>query len=175
MPRHLRWLLLGFGALTAGIAAQGYWRASQTALSYADAPNLPDLDGNVHSLNEWRGRLLVVNFWASWCEPCREEIPTLTRLQEQWTSAGGQISVLGIALDELDAVRDFLSATPINYPVRIGGRAAEAWSSSLGNRYAVLPFTVVLDGRGLPLKTWTGPFSTRELEESLMSAKSAAN
>lgn len=126
---------------------------------------LADLDGKPQRLDAWPGKVLLVNFWASWCEPCREEIPALNRLQQQYGAQGLQI--LGIAIDEPDAVRQFQAQVPMAYPVLLapdqGIRLMEQW----GNRFGVLPYSVVFDRQGLLRQRHPGAISAQEAEAAV--------
>lgn len=123
---------------------------------------LPDLAGRIQSLNQWRGKVLVLNFWAPWCPPCRKEIPDFIRLQERHGGAGLQF--VGIALDDPDKVAAFADETGINYPTLLGAEDAAALSMAAGNRLGGLPFTVVFDRRGNAVATLTGGVTEARLE-----------
>lgn len=123
---------------------------------------LPDLAGKIQSLNQWRGKVLVLNFWAPWCPPCRKEIPDFIRLQERLGGAGLQF--VGIALDDPDKVAAFVDETGINYPTLLGAEDAAALSMAAGNRLGGLPFTVVFDRRGNAVATLTGGVTEARLE-----------
>lgn len=142
-------------ALASGVAVR-YWLAGEPDPLLAE-PTLRDLDGRSHRLADWRGKVVVLNFWASWCTPCREEIPEFVRLQRELGGKGLQF--VGVAIDEAEAVRDFLSETPVNYPILIADEQGPAWAERLGNRLAVLPFSVVFDRSGKPVHTRSGTFS----------------
>jgi thiol-disulfide isomerase/thioredoxin len=106
---------------------------------------LPGLDGRSHKLSEWQGRPLLINFWATWCEPCRREIPLLESIRRENASNGPDI--VGIALDHAESVREFATRIGINYPVLVGEsgglEAVEAFGMD-----TVLPFSVFADARG---------------------------
>ncbi len=108
------------------------------------ALTLDDLDGHRQALAQWRGKVLVVNYWASWCKPCVEEMPALSRLQERYAAQGVQF--VGIGIDEVDNMRRFVKATPVTYPLLVGPREA---SETPGLQVKALPYTVVIgrDGR----------------------------
>jgi thiol-disulfide isomerase/thioredoxin len=129
------------------------------------ATALVDLDGKPQRLDAWPGKVLLVNFWASWCEPCREEIPALNRLQQQYGAQG--LQVLGIAIDEPDAVRQFQAQVPMAYPVLLapdqGIRLMEQW----GNRFGVLPYSVVFDRQGQLRQRHPGAISAQEAEAAV--------
>jgi thiol-disulfide isomerase/thioredoxin len=167
-----KWLygLIALIALAAGVAVQRWMAAEPTApLSEPAAPMaepvLRDLDGKTHTLAEWRGKLLVLNFWATWCPPCREEMPEFVRLQNE---LGGQgLQFVGVAIDEPDEVRAFLKDNPVNYPILIGDERAPDWADSLGNRLSALPFSVVFDRGGKIIHTQTGVFRREQVLDAV--------
>lgn len=108
---------------------------------------LPAMDGGKQSIAEWDGKVVVLNFWATWCEPCRREIPLLIELQKKYEPRG--LQVVGVAIDSLDAVRGFAKAMGVNYPVLYGVEAAMNVAASYGDEQGTLPYTVVIgrDGR----------------------------
>jgi len=107
---------------------------------------LADVKGGTQSLEQWRGQVLVVNYWATWCAPCREEIPGFVRLQERYGSRGLQF--VGIAIDQPDKVAEFASELRINYPLLLGGLEIIELLRQSGNRAGVLPYTLVIDRKG---------------------------
>ena len=123
---------------------------------------LPDLAGRIQNLSQWQGRVLVLNFWAPWCPPCRKEIPDFIRLQERHGKAGLQF--VGVALDDPDKVAAFVDKTGINYPILLGGEDGSALSMAAGNRLGGLPFTAVFDRRGNAVATLTGGVTEARLE-----------
>jgi len=126
------------------------------------AVSLPDVDGQLQSLSQWRGRLLVVNFWATWCSPCREEMPMFVRAQATHGAKGLQF--VGIAVDDAAKVRQFAKEIGLNYPALIGGYGAMELSRTLGNSVMALPFTIVIDGKGNVVLTQLGPVRPAQLE-----------
>jgi thiol-disulfide isomerase/thioredoxin len=150
-------------ALLAGVLAQRWWHAGAPPPEVRIEPTaaLHDLEGKTRDLGEWRGQVLVVNFWATWCPPCREEMPAFVQVQE---ALGGQgVRFIGVALDEPEAVRGYLQETPVNYPVLIGGQDAADWAARLGNVAGVLPFTAVFDREGRLAHTKLGLFRREAL------------
>lgn len=107
--------------------------------------SLPDLQGVPHVLADWRGRPLMVNFWATWCEPCRREIPLLKALRRE--NAANHLEVVGIALDHPDSVRKFAKELGIDYPVLVGEQGGLEAVTAFGVD-TVLPFTVFADAQG---------------------------
>lgn len=119
------------------------------------------LDGAPHSLAQWRGRPVLVNVWASWCEPCRQEMPLLQAFATRTSS----VQLIGLAQDDLPAIRRFLRQTSVNYPVMLDN-ASGAGGLRLGNRLGVLPYTVLIDANGTLLRRKLGPFAdAAELED----------
>ena len=110
------------------------------------AARFPDLDGQPRALAEWQGRVVIVNFWATWCAPCREEIPLFIKLQQQYGAKGLQF--VGIAIDDPTKVKPYANELGMNFPILIAGADAIGLTRELGNRAAVLPFTLVLDRTG---------------------------
>ncbi|MCC7328248.1 MAG: TlpA family protein disulfide reductase [Burkholderiales bacterium] len=115
---------------------------------------LPDAEGRQQRLDQWRGKVIVVNFWATWCAPCREEMPEFMKAQTEFGPKGLQF--VGIAVDQADKVRQFAAEIGLNYPTLIGGFGAMELSKSLGNTLMALPFTVILDRKGAIAHTQLG-------------------
>jgi thiol-disulfide isomerase/thioredoxin len=154
MSRSREWVLIAAIAGLAAIAGYAYnwWRTApagqaQHGLTELTSARLPDLDGTLQSVSQWRGKVVVVNFWATWCAPCREEIPMLVRLQEKYAARGLQL--VGIAIDQPDKVRPYAAEMRMNFPILIGSADGIELTRELGNKAGVLPYTVVLgrDGR----------------------------
>ncbi len=107
--------------------------------------SLPGLDGKVHNLREWKNRPLVVSFWATWCEPCRREIPLLLQLRRE--NAGKRLEIVGIAIDEADPVRKYARDHGMDYPLLLGEREGLEAARAFGME-TVLPFSVFADRNG---------------------------
>lgn len=120
-----------------------------------------DLQGQPRRLVEWQGKALLCNFWATWCAPCREEIPLLNAAQQQ--HGAQRFQVVGIALDNAANVRKFADSVKIAYPVWLAGSAGLELMRRLGNTSGGLPFTVMLDRRGRMQSRKLGAFSASEL------------
>lgn len=129
------------------------------------ASRFPDLAGQSRQLLEWRGRSLVCNFWATWCAPCREEIPLLNAAQHKYGDKG--IQFVGIAIDNAANVSEFGKSVKIAYPVLLAGSAAIELMRSLGNASGGLPFTVLLDRRGRLVGRKLGAFSAADLDAAV--------
>lgn len=110
------------------------------------AARLPDLAGIRQPIAQWRGKVLVVNFWAPWCPPCRNEIPGFMALQKEYGAQGLQF--VGIALDDKAKVQKYVDEVGINYPILISDLEAVALSHATGNKSDGIPYTVVIDRNG---------------------------
>ncbi|HSP00141.1 MAG TPA: TlpA disulfide reductase family protein [Thioalkalivibrio sp.] len=108
--------------------------------------SLPDLDGEVRQIGEWDGDVVLVNFWATWCPPCRKEMPAFVEVQEEFGSQ--DVTIVAVAIDEAEAVRDFANTSGINFPVLIGETDAMAVARDYGNRFGALPYSVLMDRQG---------------------------
>jgi thiol-disulfide isomerase/thioredoxin len=151
-------------ALAAGIYVRMESRSSAPgadAVSVLTKAEFKDLSGQPGSLERWRGRVLVVNFWASWCPPCREEMPGLARINRQFASNG--LQVVGIAVDSADKARESAAELGVNYPILVAGLEVIDLTRRLGNRAGGLPFTVVVDRHGKLVQTHLGLISEAEL------------
>ncbi len=126
---------------------------------------LPDPAGKEEALGQWKGKVLVVNFWATWCTPCREEMPEFVAAQRELGDRGLQF--VGIAIDEPDKVRQYAKEIGLNYPALIGGYGAVELSRTLGNRVGALPFTVIVDRSGRIVHTQLGPLRDTKLRDIL--------
>ncbi len=120
---------------------------------------LLDLDGVPHNMSKWRGNIVVLNFWATWCPPCRREIPTLISLQDELEDQGVQF--VGIAVDSTKRVAAYATEHNINYPILQGEGAGLDLSVALGNKQSILPYTVILNRSGEIIDRHTGE-ETRE-------------
>jgi thiol-disulfide isomerase/thioredoxin len=122
---------------------------------------LPDLAGTPQALRQWQGKVLVVNFWATWCVPCREEMPALVAAQAKYGGQGMQI--VGIGIDDAAKMRQFTQSIHLNYPALDGGFGALEMSKALGNDAMALPFTLVVDRHGVIAKRRLGPMDAQFL------------
>ena len=127
--------------------------------------SLFDTAGARRHLSEWRGKVVALNFWATWCPPCREEIPYFVELQDHYMDAGLQF--VGVALHEAEEVRDFLQEFKVNYPSLVGQGEVIALAGQLGNAIGALPYTVILDRNGRIAFTRRGPLSKAEAEAAI--------
>ncbi len=170
-PRARQWLFLAGAALLALALGYGvgyrYLRGPQP-VAPAVAPaalQLPDIHGASRALSDWRGQVVLLNFWATWCPPCREEIPLLVEAQRRYGDHGFQ--VVGVALDDRDAVTAYGAKMKISYPLLIGQDAVLAAMADLGNPGGALPYSVFLDPEGRPVVRKIGAFRGSELDDEV--------
>ena len=125
---------------------------------------LTDLDGNQKVLGNWRQPVLVINFWAPWCAPCRKEIPALIALQTEFQD---QVQVIGLALDGEDNVRSFESEYGMNYPSFLAGNRIPMYNAVFTNKSGSLPFTAIIDQQRRIHYTHTGEVTLEELRKTI--------
>jgi len=127
------------------------------------ALTLPQLDGGMIALPAaYADRPILINFWASWCGPCIEEMPELNRFSRSQGANGTQ--VVGIALDDADAVRAFLKRIPVDYPILLDTPGPRDTGVQLGNPRGVLPYTALVGADGRLIKQKIGPFVHGEID-----------
>jgi thiol-disulfide isomerase/thioredoxin len=129
------------------------------------ATQLKDDSGTLQPIAQWRGRILVVNFWATWCQPCREEMPAFSRLQTKYAAHGVQF--VGIALDNASRVAAFRAAIPISYPLLIAEQEGSALTQLMGNSRLALPYTLVIGSNGEVRLTRLGRLAEADLDATL--------
>lgn len=128
--------------------------------------SLPDIDGATRRVREWDGKVLVINFWATWCPPCREEIPEFVALQQKYAPRGLQF--VGVAIEEREAVLPFMEAVGINYPILLGQLTGIELSRKYGNRWGALPFTAVINREGRIVSVKGGSITRQEMEQAIL-------
>ncbi len=124
---------------------------------------LPDLDGRPQALAQYRGRIVLLNFWATWCHPCREEMPALAAAQE----AHPEARIIGIAMDNPAAVHKWLATTPIDYPIWQGLAGDNDPAALFGDAQGLLPYSVLISADGHVRATHMGKLSPAQLEQWL--------
>ena len=127
--------------------------------------SLPNEDGINQPLSQYKGKVIVLNFWATWCPPCREEMPELSALHKEYQTKN--VVVLGIAIDELAQVKMFTQETPVSYPLFAAEEDGMSLGSTVGNDKSVLPYTVIIDSDGKVVKTYFGRIKKPLLETVL--------
>ena len=170
--RTLFWLV-GLLALAAGGAlwllsrpADPHARAVPTIAPAAlNATTFTDAEGRTQPLGQFQGRLLVLNFWATWCAPCREEMPAFARIHARWKDRG--VHLIGISAEGPEKVAQFGRGLAIPYPLWTGGDQVRELSRRLGNATGALPHTALIGPQGEILETRVGPYTETELENRL--------
>lgn len=166
--------LLVFAVLAVAALAAGAWFAQTRYAPHGISPQavstlwpmqFADLRGQPQALSQWRGKVLVLNFWASWCAPCREEMPDFDALRRQYQDRG--VEFVGLAIDNEKNVTQFLQTMPVSYPILIGEGAALALARQLGNNSGALPYTVVIDNGENVAFSHLGLLSREHLDEVL--------
>ena len=165
-------LILGVAVLAAAIGGYAQFRGQQSPVTESPligqqvpAITLPDLDGKPHPLSEYLGHRVVLNFWASWCGPCLEEMPALDQAATKFGEH--EPIVVGIAMDEPPRIRAFLAAHPVSYPILLGRPGAPSTTLILGDTSEVLPYSVLIDANGRISATHEGILSALQLEQWL--------
>lgn len=123
---------------------------------------LPDLDGRQRSITEWDGKVVALNFWATWCPPCLKEVPEFVSLQEKYRAQGLQF--IGIALQKPEEVREFVAEHEVNYPILAGELEVIKLAEAYGNNTGALPYTVIIDRSGQIAHVKPGILPTEEAE-----------
>jgi len=164
--RH--WLAL----LATGLAAGGVgaWLASRrldgpvqdAATATLFAMTLPDAAGAPQPLAQWRGKLLVVNFWATWCPPCVEEMPDLQAVRDAYRGRG--VEVIGVGIDSAERIAAFAERMKLSLPLLVAGMAGSELARGLGNPTGALPYTVLVDRRGAVAQRKLGQIKRPELQ-----------
>jgi thiol-disulfide isomerase/thioredoxin len=142
--------------------------ASDPAIKAFFANSWQTPDGKLVNTEQWRGKVLVVNFWASWCPPCVEEMPTLDKLNAEFSSKN--VLIVGIGIDSPSNIREFLQNTPVSYPIVIGGLEGSNLSKQMGNAQGALPYTVFINANGQASSSKLGKISEDELRNAIKSA-----
>jgi len=126
--------------------------------------SLPDVNGRHHNLSEWRNKFIILNFWATWCAPCKKEIPLFNEFQEAYSD---EIQFIGIAIDNAKDVSKFTKIIPINYPNLIGGLESTGLVREYGNKAGTLPYTIFITKHGKIISIASGEITRRFLEKIL--------
>lgn len=177
MKTIIQFILVIVIAGGAGFGLQRYLQQSERELA-ADIPTpatskvigqmrpsfeIVDTEGQLKNVSEWDGQVLLINFWATWCPPCKKEMPAFIELQEQYAEQG--FKVIGIALDDLQSVQDFADTIGVNYPLLVAEYDGIDLSRSYGNHVGALPFSAFVDRQGKVISTHMGELTKTEVEE----------
>lgn len=133
------------------------------------AQSFNDANGDLQPMNQWQGRLLVVNFWATWCAPCIEEMPDLQKVQGEYAERG--VTIVGIAIDNASAVKRFRDEQNVDLPLLVAGAAGTELARQLGNASGALPYTVLLDHSGRITQSKLGRLHASQLRAWLDAAQ----
>ncbi|MFT4171254.1 MAG: TlpA disulfide reductase family protein [Rhodocyclaceae bacterium] len=168
-----RTVVLGAVALVATVAGvgTGYHFAApaspeQAALTQLTRARLPDASGALVDMGQWRGKPMLVNFWGTWCAPCREEMPLLNDTAARYPG----VQFVGIGIDEAAALKAYAATHDTRYPLLLGDANLLSLTRQLGNTAQALPFSVLIDARGAVHQVKLGAFKEAELQTALTSA-----
>jgi len=174
VKRNFLWLtVIGMVSMLAGVLLFNQLqpnpqnKTSATAETPVALHSIPlfDLGGHQTTISEWEAKILIVNFWAPWCAPCRREVPTLIKFHQDYAQQG--VRVLGIAYDSEPQVSRFATEYQINYPMFLAGNRAAMYNAAFGNPSGSLPFTALLDQNHRILFQHSGELTASQLREQL--------
>ncbi len=161
-------------ASSSGYALQRYFNQQQIQIPVENNPAIGnqrpefaamDLDGQLRNIKEWDGKLILLNFWATWCPPCKKEIPAFIELQEAYGDQGFQI--IGIAIDNVEDTAEYAKEIGINYPTLLAEADGVGLAKRFGNGMGVLPYTVIINRKGEISDTIRGELSKMQAERLL--------
>jgi len=177
MSKKRNSLLVGFILICFGLGAGLYW-AYYTAHQRKPAVSKPlgmigqprpdfalkDISDNQHDIKEWNGKVILLNFWATWCPPCRHEIPGFIKMYNKYKTKG--FTIVGIALDTKQNAIDFLDPMGINYPVLVAEKQGlSLMTQKYGNDLGVLPYSVIIDRKGIIRHTVAHAMTEKQAEQ----------
>ena len=165
-----RRMLLGAAAAAASVGGSGFflWRERLKARQHERDHLIWNLefgtpDGPGLALSKFKGRPLLLNFWATWCPPCLKEMPLLSEFHRSQGAQGWQ--VVGLAVDNELAIKSYLQQTPADFPIGIAGFGGLDLAFDLGNASRQLPFSVLFDRQGMVMQRKLGAFSAEDLAQ----------
>jgi thiol-disulfide isomerase/thioredoxin len=161
-------LVLGGTALAAAVAGAflgALVLQSRSGASELLSASFTDLAGRIRKIREWQGRVVLCNFWATWCEPCRKEVPLLSAAEQQYSPKGA--TIVGIGIDSADKIAQFAAKYGIQYANLVADASVLRLLPRLGNTAAGLPFSVVLDRSGAIAHRRLGAYDEPELQKVL--------
>jgi peroxiredoxin len=146
-------------------ATPGPVAAETSPLAHLYAQSLPDVNGQLQTLAQWRGKPLIINFWATWCPPCVKEMPELVALYAEIAPKG--IQLIGIGVDTSPHIVEFSTTHQITYPLYVAGTNGIELSRQLGNVTGGLPYTVLIGSDGKIRKTYRGLLNFNQFRADL--------
>ena len=167
ISRLLCWIIIaiiGAVALYAGVFFAKKQVQANKGSNEAVVFALKDYEGVLHDQTQWANKVMLINFWATWCAPCREEMPMLADFQQRYSEKG--LQVLGIALDDVEPVQRFADTIDINYPLLMSDETTPELMYKY-NEVGAIPFSLITDKSGVVVETKLGVFTADELESMI--------
>ena len=166
MNRTRRWLVtaVALAALLTGLLVAMQRYSPNAPGASADAfftHTFKDLDGEPRAMSQWQGQLVVLNFWATWCPPCVEEMPDLQRVHDEYRARG--VVIVGLGIDNPSALRRFRDENGLSLPLFAAGAAGSELGKLLGNASGALPYTLLIDRKGRIVRARLGQIAPAEL------------
>jgi peroxiredoxin len=141
------------------------WKSYKLSTKDFFASQLPDENNQIQDLSQYRGKIMVVNFWATWCPTCREEMPDLSAFHKE--NIQNNVTVLGVAVDEVDAVKAYVTKTPVTFPIVASEEKGMELARDLGNDFGWLPYTIIIDRDGKVAKIMYGKMEKAKLQTEI--------
>jgi len=163
----LKYVAVAIVAATLGASFQYFQKQHNSVQASQQRPefSLPDLEEKQRSIDEWDGKLLLINFWASWCPPCIKEMPALDQLRLEYEPHGFEI--VGIAVEPIEDAISYLADRPVSYPILYGEYSATAIGQQYGNDIGSIPFSALIDRNGLIVERYYGEIDLSSLNETV--------
>ena len=158
-------LLVGASLLQNKLSTAKSGAGESPEARYFFAANFPNAQGKVQSLEQWQGKIIIANFWATWCTPCREEMPELSQIHSKYLNKG--VVVLGISTDDSEKISEYAKEKPVSYPLLAGEMEAMNLSGVLGNNKGVVPYTVIFDRTGRIVRTYFGRINPAAIDKDV--------